>query len=238
MLDPQLAYKLESAVSQVTDEVTQMQSPVNWKRLQEGTLWYELVACILGSGVIYELAKGAARYLKKMGYLSVVEGNFERFETQIVEALSCPIFPPKTSSGLGRKYRYPKRRANLIRKTAEAIYGNGLTIQDILHSEETEKNIRIRLMELTYGIGPKQASLFLRNIGLADDLAILDVHVIRYMKLLHLLPEPFDGATTLAIYEKIEKALLAYSSQINTKLSYLDMAIWVVMRVHQREFAS
>jgi thermostable 8-oxoguanine DNA glycosylase len=45
-----------------------------------------------------------------------------------------------------------------------------------------------------------------------------------------------EGIASLSIYEKIEKALQNYSKKLRVQLSYLDIAIWVVMRVYQREF--
>ncbi|VVB53828.1 putative N-glycosylase/DNA lyase [uncultured archaeon] len=81
----------------------------------------------------------------------------------------------------------------------------------------------------------KQASLFLRNIYYTENLAILDTHVIRYMELqgLH---QGFKKYITKNQYIVYEKKLSAYADSLNKSLAKLDVAIWVVMRVVQRDF--
>ena len=70
-------------------------------------------------------------------------------------------------------------------------------------------------MSATLGIGPKQSSLFLRNIGYAQDLAILDSHVMTYMKLMDLTPTRMKDVSKLATYEDVEERLAGYSHRLN-----------------------
>ena len=223
----------------VAGRVSALQPTLSWDQCDEHSLWHELIACMLGSRVIFEQAQAAARHLDTSGLLSIKDGcySYEHIEYRIAEALSQPIFPPLTNSRCGRKYRYPKLRANHICRTAQAIYQAGNSIKHLLQSSKNSSEARARVILAAVGIGPKQASLFLRNIGYSDNLAILDTHVLRYIYLLRLLPGTIKEVTRLRGYEKIEEILQTYAEKLGTKLSYLDTAIWVVMRVYRKEFA-
>ncbi len=56
-----------------------------------------------------------------------------------------------------------------------------------------------------------------------------------YMQILGLLRNKVN-VSNLGNYEKIERILFDYSLGVQAKLSTLDTAIWVVMRVYRREF--
>jgi N-glycosylase/DNA lyase len=77
----------------------------------------------------------------------------------------------------------------------------------------------------------------LRNIYYSENLAILDSHVIRYMILLKLVEN--DAKLILSnekTYVKLEDRLYDYASLNDKSISTLDIAIWIVMRLVQREF--
>jgi N-glycosylase/DNA lyase len=237
MVSFQTPERLELSVMRVVEEINNLHAFINWDQLSEYELWYELIACILGSNVKFECAQSFVYYLDKLGLLDIMNPTLDYavFELKIAEALSQPIFPSSGNDNR-QKYRYPMLRANHIRRTAESIYKDGSSIKVILERSEDPFEARYQLTLNAIGIGPKQASLFLRNIGYAHDLAILDIHVLRYMSLLKLLSHPIDKLTNLVTYEKWEAILLHYAKGLNTSLSYLDTAIWVVMRVYQKEF--
>jgi N-glycosylase/DNA lyase len=86
---------------------------------------------------------------------------------------------------------------------------------------------------LRCGMGPKQTSLFLRNVGWSWDVAILDVHVLSYMRLSRLASE--NSVATLTAYERLEDRLRAYALGRGEPLGRLDFAVWVVMRAASKE---
>jgi N-glycosylase/DNA lyase len=74
------------------------------------------------------------------------------------------------------------------------------------------------------GIGYKEASHFLRNIGELD-LAILDIHVIRVLtnhNIFKNIRRPISKETYLAC----ERALRSFSKNINMSIGELDLYIW------------
>ena len=228
--------RLEYAVNEVCKQVMTSVQSINWQAYDERSLWHELVSCILGSQVQYEHSQSAATYLISEGLLDIehLRQDATKFERDIVDALEQPIFSPMTKRQ-GRKYRYPKLRANHIRRTAEQIYLSGHSIRSILLSCDNEKDVRSKIVSFAVGVGPKQASLFLRNIGYAKNLAILDTHILKYMSVVGLLPQIIQSVSSLRKYEVIEQLLCSYSKRFQTSLAYIDTAIWVVMRTCWKE---
>lgn len=53
MTTKKIRIRLESAVAKVADEVSKDNYVNEWQEWNENLLWQELVACILGSGVLY-----------------------------------------------------------------------------------------------------------------------------------------------------------------------------------------
>ena len=239
MGDSLLSIRLERAVLKVYNSINKRSSQ-NWVGYSEQSLWYEIVACILGSKVPFEHAQAAASYLHCKGLLDVKNcfRNSLQFESRIAQALSYPIFFPPDSSGRGWKYRYPKLRANHIRRTAESVYQEHGSIKHILESSKDPHDARVRIADASVGIGPKQSSLFLRNIGYTNNLAILDTHVLCYMFLLGILQVRTQVVSTITCYQEIEERLRSYTNKLGANLAYLDTAIWITMRVFQRELVT
>lgn len=239
MVATDIPSRLEYAVLKVYEQAVNDTSPLIWREVDEHNLWCELVSCILGSQVSFEHAQAASRYLNSMCLLDVTNTTQipKDLEDNIACALALPIYPPFDHSGRGRKYRYYHMRANHIRRSAELIYGRGTYLHNILANSKDPRAARLNIISATIGMGPKQASLFLRNINYADNLAILDSHVLRYMTLHDFIPKIPKTISKLPTYELIENILQRYARDIKVKLSYLDRAIWVVMRVFQQEFA-
>lgn len=229
--------RLEYAVNEVCKEVTNGVKAIDWRTCDEQFLWHELVACILGSQVQHEHSQAAVGHLIANGLLNIEylkNGNQMIFEKNISNALEQPIFPSLNKLG-SRKYRYPHSKANQIRRTAEQIYLSGNSITKILKGCNDEKDARSKVVSFVVGVGPKQASLFLRNIGYARNLAILDTHILRYMSIVGLLPDLIQSISSLNKYETIEQLLGSYSEKFQVNMAHIDIAIWVVMRTCWKE---
>ena len=135
-----------------------------------------------------------------------------------------------------RRYPFAHSRARYIRQAISQIYTQQRTINTILSTAQSSSQTRRLLVEIITGVGPKQASLFLRNVGYATDLAILDSHVIRYMGCVGLLSTHSRQPTSLSQYETIEEILKSYANGLGFPLSDLDIAIWTVMREAGRDY--
>ncbi len=71
----------------------------------------------------------------------------------------------------------------------------------------------------------KEASHFLRNIGLGDNLAILDRHILKNLVILGVIKE-IPKTISAKKYEEIENLLLVFSDYCKIKPFYLDFILW------------
>jgi N-glycosylase/DNA lyase len=75
------------------------------------------------------------------------------------------------------------------------------------------------------GIGYKEASHFLRNIGLGENIAILDIHILRNLKkfgVISDIPKSISKKMYLDIENKFEK----FSDRIKIPMAHLDLLFW------------
>jgi len=229
--------RMEFVLKAALEGLDQIETDRGRSQLSEGHLWTELVACLLGSAVSFEVAHTFAEHLRSGGFLDLenFRSNPNRFEQCITKELDRPL-PLSSGDGVARRrYRFPVLRAKHVCRTATRLYLYGSGLRQLLESSWSEIERRRRLVEVCIGIGPKQASLFLRNVGYATELAILDVHVLRFMNMVVLNRPARPPGTCLRAYELLEKRLRSYAEDFGTRLARLDTAIWVVMRVLQRE---
>lgn len=186
---------------------------------------YELVACLLGSQVRAESANIALWRLANAGLLSDDRWGLldDAFEADVVAVLA-------NRDGAGKKesYRFPQLRAKQLSQMRVLLQCEPLTARLVLDREAT--HLRADLVRDLPGIGPKQASMFLRNVGISYDVAILDVHVLRFFQLLGLLPEQKIGVSSLKHYEGAERVAKQYAIECGHRVGYLDWAIWITMR--------
>lgn len=81
------------------------------------------------------------------------------------------------------------------------------------------------LVENVLGMGYKEASHFLRNIGLGEDLAILDRHILKNLKLLGVIN---DVPSTLSrrTYLEIERKMTEFSKRAGISMGRMDLLLW------------
>ena len=75
------------------------------------------------------------------------------------------------------------------------------------------------------GLGFKEASHFLRNLGLGDDLAILDRHILKNLKLLGVINE-VPKTLNEKIYYDIENKMKIFSKKTGIPMNHLDLILW------------
>ena len=75
------------------------------------------------------------------------------------------------------------------------------------------------------GMGYKEASHFLRNIGLGENLAILDRHILKNLNLLGVIQKIPDSLSKKK-YMEIEKKMKKFAEEIGIKMSHLDLVLW------------
>lgn len=129
-----------------------------------------------------------------------------------------------TRKKLGEKlrelgHRFPVARADYIIRAREKIDN----LEEILNSSTDENFLRDWIVENIKGIGYKEASHFLRNIGY-DNFAIIDFHIIDILVRYEIITRP--KTLTKRKYLEIESILRDLSEKIGMNLSKLDLYLW------------
>jgi N-glycosylase/DNA lyase len=231
--------RLENAIREVCISLQKRRArKYEWDALSEDDLWRELVACILGSRVRYDVAYSAIERMDKASLFSGKPNLTRRskYEKDVFHALLEPVRSGNIDQAHSR-YPFPRLRASQISSAAETLYANRGTIRSILKKACDEREARRNLARDVAGLGPKQASLFLRNIGYTAHVAVLDVHVLTYMDWIGLTPSPVRAVRTLHQYETLEAAFIKHSCSLGFPPDHFDLAVWVVVRVAKKEYA-
>lgn len=222
--------RIEHTIECICEEISKRTSTTSdWMNRPEADIYREVVAAILGSRVSFEIAVAATEALAERDLLQY-SGNCQEYTQRILEVLYTPLVHPDWNRP--RRYRFPRTRASAVADTAAEFYSKGGSIRDCLLSCEDPLSARRLLIKKAKGIGPKQASMVLRNIGFTNELAILDSHL---MKFLNMRGSEVPPIVTLRGYEGAEKEFLTYSRDVGWPPGILDQAVWVVMRVYSRE---
>jgi len=121
--------------------------------------------------------------------------------------------------------RFPNNKAGYITKAQTAFPS---IYQKIVELHEQPLELREWLVKNVKGYGYKEASHFLRNIGLGEQLAILDVHILRELEENGIIKgEGKKGGLSPRQYLEIEKKFVETAKKLGLKPAELDIAIWL-----------
>ena len=93
----------------------------------------------------------------------------------------------------------------------------------LINSFDNSEEARRWLIENVKGLGYKEASHFLRNVGFKD-VAIIDFHVLNLLARYGIIEKP--RTLTPKKYRKIESILKNIASKLNIPLGELDLYLW------------
>ncbi len=224
------AFRLHDAVLSVTEAARSM--PLPKKRIaEENVLWRELVLCILSSQEKYEAAKAMCFRLEGAleSWSTPTKNSLRNRERTVHRVLSEPIRYEYAGVARTRRIRFHRRKAEHICRTMSEFVRNRTTFDQLVWDHDSIQSARAALIDNCYGIGPKQASMFLRNVGWRHDLAVLDKHILDFMQIMGIATSS-RSISTLKEYQRLENALQQYAASYSVEMYYLDIAIWVTMR--------
>lgn len=122
--------------------------------------------------------------------------------------------------------RFKNKKADYLINARSFFTKNGrLCIKSLISEFKDIQNCREWLVKNIKGFGYKEASHFLRNIGLGDKLAILDRHILRNLKELNIIKD-VPKSMSKSEYLMIEKEMADFSKKINIPISHLDLLLW------------
>ena len=227
--------QINSAIVGLCQDVEDSIKSRMWSDMSEKELIHELVLCILGSGVRYEIAASYSNAISKNGCL--IKKNVKEPDHIIKSILS--ILNNQVDSLWNdkcyKRYRYPNIRATYISESYCNIVNEFGSMKSFLNKSGPATKLRRKLVQICPGIGPKQASHFLKNVGYSDELAILDRHIIKYMEMSNNNIEINYQLGSLDKYEHIESIYIKAVSKFNYPVAIVDQAMWFVMRAVGRE---
>jgi thermostable 8-oxoguanine DNA glycosylase len=182
----------------------------------QGSLAEELVFCMLGGyGITAELARAAFEACRSANLISALEASAVRWEA----VLELPL----QLNGRLTRYRYPKQKALYI--SGAMAFLRRRTVDEL-----AGRNLRDALLEID-GVGPKTAGWVARNYLDADDVAILDIHLVRAGVLCDL----FAPAQRVERdYFEMERRYIEFCRALGARPAVLDCLIWDQMRSYGR----
>ncbi len=122
--------------------------------------------------------------------------------------------------------RFNESKAKYIVQAREQFSKNGdIQVKPHLRSFVNNYELREWLVENVNGLGYKEASHFLRNVGLGEEFAILDRHILRNLKDFGVLPE-IPISLTKKRYLEIEEKVRRFSREIGIPMGELDLLLW------------
>ena len=121
---------------------------------------------------------------------------------------------------LEHRHRFPNKRAEFIHK-ARAHRDD---LKRTITSQPSSRAARDWLVENITGLGMKEASHFLRNVGYLD-LAIIDKHILTHMEEQGIIGER-PKTLTRRRYLEYEEILIRVAGMLGMSLGMMDLYLW------------
>jgi len=172
----------------------------------EEDIFAELVFCILTPQSRAKLCWDAVVRLRRNGLL--LKGSAARVERAL--------------SGV----RFKKKKSGYIVRARKLFVDNAkVRVRPLLEAQGGVYERRHWLVENVCGLGYKEASHFLRNVGFGERIAILDRHILKNLKEARVMKDVPESISK-ARYFEIEKKMAEFARRIKIPLAHLDLLFW------------
>ncbi len=176
-----------------------------WKCREEKEIFNELTFCLFTPQSKAEYCWETVKELRAENLIS--EGE----EDEISERLN--------------RVRFKNNKAGYLVEARERFLESDVSLRDKIKNFSDSKEAREWIVDNIKGLGYKEASHFLRNIGKGDDLAILDRHILKNLEKLDII-EQKPKTLTPKRYLDIEKKMRDFAQDIDIPLGHLDLVLW------------
>ncbi len=177
-----------------------------WENASEEELFAELAFCLLTPQSKATVCWRAIEELRDSGIL------FFGSPDDIVDFLT------------GVRFKYTKAK-NIIYARNFFSENSKINIRGKLSNFFSPVEMREFLVKNIRGIGYKEASHFLRNVGLGEGLAILDRHILKNLASLGVIDE-IPKTLTRKKYLEIEEKMRDFAKEIGIPMAHLDLVLW------------
>ena len=185
-----------------------------WDRGDEDELLCELMFCLLTPAARAHSAWEALQNLKHKGLILRKMPAYDEGERRIRIADEL------------RTVRFKNNKArNVMEAEKNFMVGGKASILPHLSRFHTHMEMREWLVATVRGMGYKEASHFLRNIGKGADIAILDRHILRCLNRLGIIDSVPEGLARMR-YIETEQRMRALALRLDIPLHHLDLLLW------------
>jgi N-glycosylase/DNA lyase len=179
-------------------------------------IWRQKVFCVLSSQFNAQRAAAISDKIVR---------SIPFFDSPPIHKIEDECFQFLSSGSIG--YRFPKMRARQISLCWFPFFQIKDEYQEYVRSFGSEDAARDHITETFPGIGYKQASMFLRNIGASRNLSVIDVHVLFYLRTCH---NWEVNQLTPRRYRLAENILREDAYRYGLDLSVFDTIVWSASR--------
>jgi thermostable 8-oxoguanine DNA glycosylase len=177
--------------------------------------------CVLSSGWAYSKASAASSEIR----LRLPRGDCGRPKDAEGTIKNVLVTSP-------HKHRFPNSRAQQLAVSLEVIWAHSSNGELDLPNYSDPCELREYLVGALPGIGLKQASMLMRDVGITEKLAIIDRHIIWYLNLAH----GFEiESLSRKVYCCAEEFLKNLSANLEIPLSKLDCMIWCMATEYKKQ---
>jgi N-glycosylase/DNA lyase len=168
-----------------------------------------------------------AKWFEELTYCLLTAYSSASMGERCVDALRCGdaltegVFEDLRACLRAQGHRFADRRAGYI--FAARLYVSRL--KEIVQGQPSSKAAREWLVENIEGLGMKEASHFLRNVGYFD-LAIVDRHILAHMREHGLAGTEARKGITRRRYLEYEATLGKVAAKLGMPLGEMDLYLW------------
>ncbi len=125
-----------------------------------------------------------------------------------------------------RRVRFHRNKSGYVVEARQKFLAEGRgSLRGVLDGFSSSREAREWLVKNVRGLGYKEASHFLRNIGRGGDIAILDRHILKGLKELGVIAAIPDTLTPRK-YLEIENRMASFSRSTGIPMDHLDLLFW------------
>ena len=179
-----------------------------WRKGSDAQIWEELVYCIFTAGASARMGYRAVETVRPF----LIEGQQAEM-AQALKVAGAHRFPNERPAYIVATRDYLRAHCDMALRKKLRSFRDPIERRDWLAQEKSIK-----------GLGYKESSHFLRNVGLSGH-AILDKHVMNCLKDLKVVDDPKPPGSRRR-YLETEQKLKLFAKEIGIDFDELDLVLW------------
>ena len=181
-----------------------------WKTASDARLWEEMVFCIFTAGASAKMGLRSVEALRPL-----LQSGAQHEMAQALIAAGAHRFPNARPAYVIVTRDYLRESFSMRLRERLVSFRDPIERRDWLANEPRVK-----------GLGYKEASHFLRNVGFKG-YAILDKHIVRCLYELGVIDSP-NPPTTRGRYLKTESEMRRFATESRINFDELDLLLWSI----------